>query len=120
MSPRGIARQYGVPKKPTLSAADRERLEASVTLMRSASKNFYRAAGLTGNHAFIEFTGLMNEYIDICKNAMASGKDFTKANTHSGEALPMHGFQANYLLEKLECIYGASLPDLFKKAQAHR
>jgi hypothetical protein len=97
---------------------DRARCVACIANMRATSNAFYAGAVRTGNHAFIEFCGLMNEYIDICETALAAGQDFTMASIHSGSALPIQSFQASYLLEKLQCIYGASLPELFKKAGA--
>lgn len=43
-----------------------------------------------GNHPFIEFTGLMNEYIVMCENALAQGIDFTETSIHGdGKPLPM-------------------------------
>lgn len=119
MSPRGIAKEYDPKPKapPKLTQADRVRLAACIGRMRNVSKAYYAGAVQTGNHAFIEFCGLMNEYIDICTAALARGQDFTMASIHTGEGIPIQSFQAKYLLEKLECIYGASLPELFKKAR---
>ncbi len=73
--------------------------------MRLASKRFYAAAIAIGNHPFIEFTGLINEYITICEQANASGVDFTECNTHGDKDLPMASHQINYINEKLECIF---------------
>jgi hypothetical protein len=50
----------------------------------------------------------MNEYIQLCAQALREDVDFTKCNIHNGEALPMQPQNAAYLAEKLECIYGAS------------
>lgn len=77
--------------------------------MQAASDAFYRAAASTGNHAFVEFTGIMNEYIKLCQEAHAQGIDFMSANTHTGSPLPIMGHHVNYLEEKLDCIYGPSL-----------
>lgn len=82
--------------------------------MRKASDVFYWMAFRCGNHAFIEFTGLMNEYINVCDSAAKQGIDFTMASTHTGVALPFRPHHQQYLLEKLECIYGPSMPELFK------
>jgi len=87
----------------------KEELEEMVTKMRSASNAFYGMACATGNHAFIEFTGLMNEYIKVCQEAVEVGVDFTECTAHTGKMLPMKGYHADYLGEKLECIYGPSL-----------
>lgn len=77
--------------------------------MRAAAKDFYVAAALTQCHAFVEFAGLMNEYIKICARALEQGKDFTETNIHTGEALTIEAYEAAYLREKLECIFGTSL-----------
>ena len=73
--------------------------------MSEASSEFYRAAVHIGNHPFIEFTGLMNEYIKACADAHKAGIDFSECNTHSGKHLPLHDHQVSYLNEKLECIF---------------
>jgi hypothetical protein len=93
--------------------------EAMLICMREASATFYRMATRIGCHAFIEFTGLMNEYIKLCEAAHEAGVDFTKSNVHtSGAALPMQVFHAEYLGEKLECIYGHSFAGDPQLAQA--
>ncbi len=79
--------------------------------MQSASSAFYCAAVRCGNHAFIEFTGLMNEYIQACRDAHNKGEDFTEANVHVGKHLPLAPHRVLYLNEKLECIYGLKLAD---------
>jgi len=86
-----------------------EELEECLRRMQTASNQFYSGAVHAGNHAFIEFTGLMNEYIQLCAQALREGVDFTKCNIHNGEPLPMRPHNADYLAQKLECIYGASL-----------
>ena len=81
--------------------------------MYQASARFYVAAQQTGVHAFIEFTGLMNEFIKIC----ARTPGFMYSNTHSETPLRMEPFEAAYLAEKLDCIYGPtfrSSPELMK------
>jgi hypothetical protein len=73
--------------------------------MRDASVKFYHAACATGNHPFIEFTGLMNEYIKACERAFDQGIDFSDCNTHTGTHLPIESFMIEYINEKLECIF---------------
>jgi len=73
--------------------------------MSEASNQFYLAARLAGCHAFIEFAGLMNEYITCCDQAHKSGVDFHHLNGH-GALLPMPDHSIDYVNEKLECIYG--------------
>jgi hypothetical protein len=73
--------------------------------MKRLSKLFYATAHAIGCHAFIEFTGLMNEWLKMAEEAHKQGIDFNACNTHSGHALPMQPFQRNYINEKLECIF---------------
>jgi hypothetical protein len=81
--------------------------------MQKVSDAFYREAQWTGHHGFLEFTGLMNEYIKLCQAALDQGIDFTATTIHgSGKALPMEDFHRRYLHEKLQCIYGVSLDHL--------
>jgi hypothetical protein len=92
-----------------LTAEERKHLEGVIAKMEQASHHFYGAACACGNHAFIEFTGLMNEYIKACEAAMEAGLDFTMLNKHNGEHLPFRPYFAKYLGEKLGCIYGPEL-----------
>lgn len=84
---------------------DRQEREEALTKMRAAASAFYGAAVGAGCHPFIEFAGLMNEYIKCCETAHARGIDFTNCNTHSGRQLPMEAYQVDYVNEKLECIF---------------
>lgn len=77
--------------------------------MQKAASDFYRAACQTENHAFIEFTGLMNEYITVCRSAHQRGEDFTEFNVHAGQHMPMEPFELDYMNEKLECIFGMKM-----------
>lgn len=86
-----------------------EQREVLLDKMRRASNDFYRAATAIQCHPFIEFCGLMNEYIQMCQRAHQQGIDFTNLHQHSGYALPMQSFNAVYLGEKLGCIYGPAL-----------
>jgi len=87
----------------------------SLARMRAASTAFYTAAVQTGCHAFIEFTGLMNEFIKVCHRAEEMGIDWRGANTHSGVPLPIEDYEIHYMAEKLDCIYGPSLSTMTKK-----
>lgn len=83
--------------------------------MQAVSRGFYAQAVRVGNHAFIEFTGLMNEYINICEGSLAKGIDFTECTIHgSGQSLHIESFQRKYLAEKLTCIFETSFPDLMR------
>jgi hypothetical protein len=81
-----------------------ERLVA-LDRMQDASDAFYRSAVSIGNHPFIEFAGLMNEYITACRAAHRDGIDFTQCNVHNGQTLPLHPVMSDYINEKLECIF---------------
>lgn len=82
-----------------------EERELMLQQMDALSSMFYRGATKIGNHPFIEFTGLMNEYIKCCREAHKQGIDFTECNVHTGIELPMRPFEVAYVNEKLECIY---------------
>lgn len=78
--------------------------------MRHASSAFYAIARQAGCHSFIEFAGLMNEYIAVCTDMTAVGDlSWIHANTHSDRSLALREHHVRYLAEKLDCIYGASL-----------
>jgi hypothetical protein len=57
-------------------------------------------------HAFIEFCGVLNKYVEICQRCAADGIDFTQFNTHTGQAMPVEAHDMEYLGEKLQCIFG--------------
>lgn len=87
-------------------------LREALARMDAASSVFYRHAVHTGHHAFVEFTGLLNEYIKVCRRSLdEDGVDFTGASTHSGKALRFEGYELAYIAEKLECIFGPVLAD---------
>ena len=81
-----------------------EREKALEQMVRTSSA-FYASAVAIGNHPFIEFCGLMNEYIKACRNAHNYGIDFSECNTHSGKELPLESFEIDYINEKLNCIF---------------
>ena len=82
----------------------KEELLAMLGKMHQASDAFYFAATRIGNHAFIEFTGLMNEYIKVCEKMLADGEDFTQSNIHGGKPIP--DYMIEYMEEKMGCILG--------------
>lgn len=87
--------------------------QTALVKMDSVSKDFYAAATQIGVHPFIEFCGLMREYIKACEAAHAKGIDFTECNAHSGLDLPMAPHMVAYVNEKLECIFtGRSVMDV--------
>jgi hypothetical protein len=91
----------------------RAELQEMIGQMDAAAHAFYGRATRIHHHAFIEFTGLMTEYIKLCRVALDNGVDFTRTNVHSaGAVLPMEDYHRAYLEEKLSCIYGVSLDAL--------
>lgn len=84
------------------SEAERARM---LVEMRSTVNAFYVSARAIGNHPFIEFAGVMGEYVNACEQAQHLGVDFTQCNTHSGMSLPLPSFMRDYIAEKLECIF---------------
>jgi len=90
-----------------------EERQQTLSEMQAISDKFYlmvfKAEMGSKAHAFVEFTGVMNEFITLCRGAETQGIDFTTTNTHSGKALPMQPHNADYLAEKLNCIYGPAL-----------
>lgn len=90
-----------------------EQAKEALEKMHAASGNFYAAAVRTNCHVFIEFTGLMNEYIKVCTAMTAAGDtSWMSANTHSGVPLKMESYELDYLAEKLDCIYGPTMKAL--------
>jgi hypothetical protein len=84
---------------------NRSERQLMLAQMRATASAFYASATRIGNHSFIEFTGLMNEYIKVCSDAHQNGVDFTECNAHGGHPLPMAAHQVDYVNEKLGCIF---------------
>lgn len=87
---------------------DTQEREQALLEMRRTADAFYRSAVKIGNHPFIEFAGLMNEYISACQLAHNEGMDFSQCNVHNGKALPLKPFMSDYINEKLECIFSGA------------
>lgn len=86
--------------------------EIALQRMEDVAAGFYRSAVSIGVHPFIEFSGLMHEYLKCARAAHNDGVDFTECNTHTGSDLPMPGYSVDYINEKLECIFtGRSVMD---------
>lgn len=79
--------------------------EVALHQMEKTSSNFYASAVQIGNHPFIEFAGVMNEYIKACWAAHQRGEDFSEYSTHTGKHLRLEPFRIDYINEKLECIF---------------
>lgn len=80
-----------------------------IARMRAAARAFYVAAVASGCHAFVEYTGLMNEFIALCQRAEHDGLPWLHANVHGNVRLPFEEYHLAYLNEKLGCIYGVRL-----------
>ncbi|MGB8688921.1 MAG: hypothetical protein WCD53_16505 [Microcoleus sp.] len=83
----------------------------SLKLMQEASDKFYQASCHTQCHAFVEFTGLMNEYIKVCSEFQKANPeaDFRTSNGHSEDEISLKPYQKQYIREKLHCIYQQNL-----------
>lgn len=81
----------------------------AIAKMEAAKNAFYLAAIAAGPHGFIEFTGLLSEYINMCITTADEGSDFNRANTHSNKPLVITDANIDYIVEKLECVYGPTL-----------
>jgi hypothetical protein len=81
--------------------------EQSLELMRKASNEFYQMAIATQCHAFVEFTGLLNEFIKVAYEFQQNNPtlDFREHNQHTGKVLRLQPYQVDYIHEKLNCIY---------------
>lgn len=86
-----------------------EERKEMIAKMQALSDMFYGRATQAGVHAFIEFAGLMNEFIKVCYEANEKGIPFEFANTHTGKEIPFQPWNLAYLAEKLNCIYGPAL-----------
>jgi hypothetical protein len=83
--------------------------EQSLERMTLAAHHFYLEAVRTDCHAFLELTGIMNEYIEACKAALAQGIDFREVNGHHSQRMHLESYQLDYFNEKLNCIFQGCL-----------
>lgn len=80
--------------------------QETLQAMRRASDVFYTLAAQSQCHAYLEFTGILNEYIKICEENLAKGVDFREENVHKGNnQMVIKDYQIDYMNEKLECIF---------------
>jgi hypothetical protein len=82
-----------------------EERERMLAMMTQAKDTFYSMAVHAGMHQFLEFAGFMNAYIKCCQAMHEKGIDFVT------EPLQIADYQAAYVGEKLDCIYGPALAD---------
>jgi hypothetical protein len=60
-------------------------------------------------HAYLEWVGCMREHVKVAQASLNAGIDFTEANRHTGKKLRIHGYQLDYLNEKIGCIFSEQL-----------
>lgn len=93
----------------------KEERDQQVKKMREVANAFYYPATRTGCHAFIEFCGFMQKFIDVCEKSSQAGVDFNESNTHTGGELVVEDHDLIYLAEKFDCIFGPTLEDPAKR-----
>jgi rubrerythrin len=91
-------------RKPVQTEYTSEELDAMLDQMQEVAKRFYSGAVSIGFHQFVEFAGFLNEFIKICTKARERGIDFATTSV-----LPINSHHAEYIAEKLNCIFGPSL-----------
>lgn len=93
------------PTEPELlrtgyGSEERERMLARMTEIKDS---FYAAAQRVGHHQFLEFAGLMAEYIKACERMHGAGLDFGTTE------VDLKAHEAMYVAEKFDCIFGQAL-----------
>jgi hypothetical protein len=85
----------------------RKELRACLDKMRHTSGFFYRDAIQLGVHPFIEITGFINEYIQLCEDALYADVDFRDISQHTDTRLPLpeNTFRMHYIAEKFSCMF---------------
>lgn len=89
-------------------AFSKEELQALTLKMREVANKVYPLLQSCQVHAFIEFNGLMQKYVDLCQRAADKGVDFTMFNTHNDKSFAVQDHDVVYLAEKFDCIFGPS------------
>jgi hypothetical protein len=79
--------------------------QSDLIAMRAASHAFYCAATKIGVHPFIEFTGLMNEWIKAAERQ----PERLHGSIHNGEHVRLEDYELRYIREKLKCIFGEQI-----------
>lgn len=87
----------------------RRQREEMLVGMHFTVRVFYALAVAAHVHAFREFTGLMNNYVEACADAEKRGAPWVEANECSGSPLRWHTGQLKYIDEKLRCMFGFGL-----------
>lgn len=83
----------------------------------------FRAGAGAYAHGFVEFFGLWNELLDIYQDLAKLGHEPNQLTNHSNRPLPVAEHQVDYLIEKLNCVFGPllrGLPAKTKERAVHR
>ena len=83
--------------------------EESLLRMQAIINQFYREAVYANCHPFIEFAGLMEEYVKVCRHNLERGIDFRECHGHSNMQLQFESWHLNYLTQKWGCIFNGAL-----------
>jgi hypothetical protein len=86
----------------------KEELQALTHKMRATANMVYVLLQSCEVHAFIEFNGLMQKYVDLCQRAADKGVDFSMFNTHNDKTFEVQDHDVVYIAEKFDCIFGPS------------
>lgn len=84
-----------------MEQSNRDHLNGLLKKMDLAARTFYRLAQDANVHQLLEFTGFINEYVKLCQKSWMNGVDFVE-----NAELPMEEYNAQYIAEKLNCIFG--------------
>lgn len=107
--PNGPVEIRPSPMPEGLDDARRLELEGIISTMSEIVSRFYFSAVGVRNHPFIEWTGILNEYIRMCEQALFEGVDFTACHIHASGGLPVSPMNTDYIAEKVICIFGNSV-----------
>ena len=80
-------------------------LQKKIHEMGTVASLFYTMAQGIGVHQFLEHAGLLNEYVKACTKMLETDIDFVENNVQ------LLDYMAEYIGEKIGCIYGAALED---------
>ena len=92
-----------------LTADEQSEQLAIIVALQSEVSHFYARLfhlGTGGHfHAFVEWCGVMSEHLNIARGLIEQGIPAFEMNRHTGQALPIPGYQITYLAEKMQCIF---------------
>lgn len=79
----------------------KEALEKIIERMEICTDVFYPMAQRAECHPFLEFNGIMREYIELCRDSLEQNVDFIEDWPKSVKL-----YRLEYMAEKLNCIFG--------------